>query len=575
MHLQKDENISDDQWGIQTTLYKDFGTDAYDEKVKAFLHRLTLWLANHLNDPDGFCTPEDEDQCSRKKRNVQLHIGPPSSDTPSGVRHLQLEKAAIIFGGHKGNNTEHATDQMPHFDQSSIIVDELEYEVSTNPMLKGCTKPFSVIIPLLDYRRIFTLMGRIKTYHNISLGELFLFAGDVSHGGTTTNKFDGYHPCIHVNITSTHHSVDLTYFDVDIDGIVIHDPVFLGRLDKAPVTEALSKISSVEHAAFTHAMKNPQAKDMVRALIGEQILRLQALCIASDDNEEMSSTPPTPVTKKPKLPPTPTKSARSDDQLSCYVKTPNGSILQHLPDGGLLPIPLRKLETLHQTISDAEKMIEHTVGPRLPCKADGSCGYHGAIMTLSTMKLGGSITVTSSTTIQDFRRSIDLYARENIDAFCGRQDDGNDSIFLTNKGKPGYPTQRNQRKPVDIRKQNFKNTIIQGIYSKRKNYNNYVTSGLWMNAMYVLPIIVHLYKPKEKFVLYTSQMKDEKDSTKGMLFCTDVFQYNTTTEKVYRTHYFDEIKIVHGPKRCMVLFTCINHFEAVTINGSESYKSEE
>ena len=104
MHLQKDENISEDQWGLQTTLYNDFGTVTYDEKVKAFLHRLTLWLANHLNDPDGFCTPEDEDQCSRKKKDVQLRIGPPSSDTPSGVPHLQLEKAAIISGGHKGNN---------------------------------------------------------------------------------------------------------------------------------------------------------------------------------------------------------------------------------------------------------------------------------------------------------------------------------------------------------------------------------------------------------------------------------------------------------------------------------------
>ena len=78
-------------------------------------------------------------------------------------------------------------------------------------------------------------------------------------------------------------------------------------------------------------------------------------------------------------------------------------------------------------------------------------------------------------------------------------------MFKASDGGIGYTCydQRAMRNPREVRIRVFKNTILAGIFSKRKNYENFVGKKYWMMAEHVLPLAVQLFK-LSKLILYSN-----------------------------------------------------------------------
>ena len=505
--------------------------------------RTTLFVSIYMNSPTEFCDISDIEASTAP---TLLRIGSLRSNAPVHQPHLTAESIAVIFGGHQGSAPGPPIDQICHKDQSSVTKHGMDYHVSRNPDLQGKTKPLSVIIPLVDHRKIYTQHGLVKNYHHIRFGEGFIMSADTSHGGQTTAEFNGWHASLHVNYTSSYHPVDLRIFEIDHLSVALTSPVFMSRMDVPSQTNALRSIANILQEAYRNALDSAATITIAKSL-DDTIERMQSLKL------EDKSSPPAEVTDS--KPP-----AEKKQKVECFVLDADDEncvdehtiAREHFPD-------LTQCTTLHNNVDAGKLMVQKKVGPFRKVPGDGSCGFWTALIDLQSQGK-----VPANTTLKEFRKMIHDYAMENIDLFVGTSSDGHDSVFKFDNGHVGYTFNNpcNTRDPVKSRKNTFRNEIIAGIYSDRVDYTRYVRKKHWMTAHYVLPIVVHKWKLPTKVLYYTMKLSDTMNNN-GIIFFTDIYKYDEQTNNVFLTRKKDTIEKVVGVDYCTMWLKEEDHFDLV------------
>lgn len=266
---------SDDISEEQIKLYK-LCEDNFQEELKLFIIRLSLWFGNVMNVSTELFGLTDTASNASKSR---ITVGEPT--TPhhgSNQKHLSLANVAVILGGH--TNLEKVIDQMPHTDFGR---DPVKGAITENEDLKGKQMPGSIVYSLLEGmdRELYFMKGNNeKEYVTVSHGKALYFSGNKVHGGKTTVKPPcgqklNLYPSIHVYLRSSNHSNGKEEFTIDTDVIAHTAPELLPFVKASQQHASVKKMGKAYLAAVESAMTNPggntrvsrDAKSTAKALL--------------------------------------------------------------------------------------------------------------------------------------------------------------------------------------------------------------------------------------------------------------------------------------------------------------------
>lgn len=135
-----------------------------------------------------------------------------AGDNNKTLPHLRLNGISALWGGHQVGPSP--VDQLIHTDIPTKEVTELidgesmvvDYEVSSNPALRGLFKPGSIMVPLQDSRSLVSITACEKETDSVPKGRMVFFTGDFAHAGKTYPADDpSWHMALHVYADSVYH----------------------------------------------------------------------------------------------------------------------------------------------------------------------------------------------------------------------------------------------------------------------------------------------------------------------------------------------------------------------------------
>ena len=246
-----------------------------------------------MNVPNEICVvPKVDEHSSGKSGGKTLLIIGPVSHVVVNGHHLFVAASSIITGGIRGRKyIGKIMNQIPHNDNSRVMIDSVEYSVSNNPHLKGLCPPVSISIPLSEFRDIYQYQNNTEVLYWIWEGEGHVFAGDCTHGGVTCDppanaeKVE-WRPALHLSIGSVHHqNSNLDTFEVDIDAVAHSFPQLLPRLDQEAQMAAMNPIGDRcfqgYHSLLSHQVTN-ENDSSIKSSIRDLIVCLESLIIGPD-----------------------------------------------------------------------------------------------------------------------------------------------------------------------------------------------------------------------------------------------------------------------------------------------------
>ena len=272
----------------QIELYK-LRDDDFQEELKLFTIRLSLWFGNVMNVSTELFGLTDTASNASKSR---ITVGEPT--TPhhgSDQKHLSLDNVAVILGGH--TDLKKKTDQMPHTD---FGIDPTKGTITENEDLEGKQMPGSIVYSLLEGmdREIYFMKGdNEKEYVKVSHKKALYFSGNKVHGGKTTEKpnvrqkLDLY-PSIHVYLRSSNHSNGKEEFTIDTDAIAHTAPELLPFVRASEQQASVKKMGVAYLAAVKSAMTNPGGNRQVSRDVHNTAKALLAL-LDEDGNKKRKS----------------------------------------------------------------------------------------------------------------------------------------------------------------------------------------------------------------------------------------------------------------------------------------------
>ena len=195
----------------------------------------------------------------------------------------------------------------------------------------------------------------------------------------------------------------------------------------------------------------------------------------------------------------------------------------------------------------------------------GNCEYHVLINLLISAGL-----VLDSSNITDLQKGIHEYATKKSGVFIGKKKLGTDSVFVRSNGDYGYPSVgRKGSEPIVVRERIFRNEVISGIYSKSVDFSDVAPLPYWMQANYVLPIVMHLYKV-DSIVVYSVRPTNSSACDMGrkkFTFFTDIYSYNPNSTVVTFTS-FQTLKKNSPPASFhFIYWEKEKHYESFKQNG--------
>eukprot|EP00984_Skeletonema_dohrnii_P022428 scaffold11566_cov97-Skeletonema_dohrnii-CCMP3373.AAC.2 len=200
---------------VQQSINHKYGIDKpeFQREFQMVMRRLTLFLANHFNIADEctFLLTHSTDNIISPPGDGRLHPAVGRLEQ----QHMKLKKCALLIGGWSRSNLP-PVHQVPHTDYG---VSEDGFEVHNNPRLTSCCKPMSIIIPLVDPRRIVMYQeynGQItQKVLQTDVGEVMIVDAGCVHGGytylDTTPRWKALphvYPVLHVYFFSDRHICD-------------------------------------------------------------------------------------------------------------------------------------------------------------------------------------------------------------------------------------------------------------------------------------------------------------------------------------------------------------------------------
>ena len=179
---------------------------------------------------------------------------------------------------------------------------------------------------------------------------------------------------------------------------------------------------------------------------------------------------------------------------------------------------------------------------------DGSCGYHALILLLS-----GIDNLDKNIHVGQFRRNIYNHVQNNMTKFIGT--DGGSCVYQYPWGDSDQSLKK-ARNPM-VRRERFMTTeVMRGIWDRKTDFSKVVLPLYWMDATYLLPIIIHMYKIA-RLALYDNRKRS--DGTR--YFTTYVYSYDTVSDCVSRDIRDGLIHDVHvNGSACIVFFDDRSHY---------------
>ncbi len=213
LFIQCDDPNSSDP--VQQSINRHYGldNDEFQRDLELTMRRVTLFLANHLNIADelNFSTTHSRENIVPPNEERRLHPAIERSDT----HHLSDKKPSMLICGFARTGLE-PVDQAPHSDFGTSN-DGLE--IQNNPRLTTSFKPFTVIVPLLQSRKIVMYQERNGSiYKNVletKPGEIMILDAGCIHGGYTYKdptprweRLPHVYPALHIYFPSSRHITD-------------------------------------------------------------------------------------------------------------------------------------------------------------------------------------------------------------------------------------------------------------------------------------------------------------------------------------------------------------------------------
>ena len=185
------------------------------------------------------------------------------------------------------------------------------------------------------------------------------------------------------------------------------------------------------------------------------------------------------------------------------------------------PDPISRIYP-HDSCEEAIELLQ-MYGTVVDVPGDGSCGYHATMLLL--IKLDH---IQKDMTVYQFRRGILQFMQSNMNKFVGSTQDGSDCAFQYRWGSTDGRSLRKKtpRSHTEIRERFITTEVMEGIWNRRTDYSKYVQKMHWMDAIYLLPVIVYMYKIP-MLVLFDNRLRFGKRALQ-----TYIYTFNETIPSV-------------------------------------------